>query len=92
MALKHGKPNPLNFLDLRRVRFPARHFHYTILDKFNPPKILNLETWLMQNLNSRFYIGQFIELDKNNSIVYKTKLGFEDEKELSLFLLSYSDF
>jgi hypothetical protein len=91
MALKHGKPNSLNFLDLRRVRFPARHFHYTTLDKFHPNKMMQLENWVMQNLNSRFYLGQTLILNNTNSICYATKIGFEDEKELSFFLLSYSD-
>jgi len=92
MALKHGKPNPLNLLDLRRVRFPARHFHYTTLEKINPNKMQKLETWILQNLNSRFYIGNYVDLDKNNTIVFRTKLGFEDQKELSFFLLGYSNF
>ena len=88
MALKHGKPNPLNLLDLRRERFPARHFHYTYLEKFNANKVNKIDDWIFQNLNSRYYIGQSIDLDKDNSIIYITKIGFEDEKELSFFLIS----
>ena len=51
-----------------------------------------LEAWILQNLNSRFYIGNYVDLDKNNTIVFRTKLGFEDQKELSFFLLGYSNF
>ena len=90
MALKHGKPNPLNLLDLRRVRFPARHFHYIVLDKYNPRKLSQIDDWIFQNLNGRYYLGQTLDLDTNNSIVYTLKVGFEEEKELSFFLLSNS--
>jgi len=91
MALKHGKPNPLNLLDLRRVRFPARHFHYTVLSRFNPNRSINLDDWIYQNLNGRYYVGQNLSLDSNRSIVFTTKVGFEEEKELSFFLLSCPD-
>lgn len=89
MALKHGKPNPLNLLDLRRVRFPARHFHYTVLSKFNPNRSMNMDDWIYQNLNGRYYVGQTVILDATNTITYVTKIGFEEEKELSFFLLAY---
>jgi len=91
MALKHGKPNPLNLLDLRRVRFPARHFHYTLLNNYKPNQSVKLDTWIFQNLNGRYYLGQTALLDNTNTLVYGTKIGFEEEKELSFFLLSYSD-
>jgi hypothetical protein len=90
MALKNGKPNPLNLLGLRRVDFPARHFHYTSLNQYYPIKNGQIDDWIYHNLNGRFYIGASLDLD-NNTIIYTTKIGFEEEKELSFFLLSYSD-
>lgn len=91
MALKHGKPNPLNLLDLRRVRFPARHFHYTTVTRFNPNRSMSIDDWIYQNLNGRYYVGQTIVLDNTNTISYATKIGFEEEKELSFFLLACPD-
>jgi hypothetical protein len=88
MALKNGKPNPLNLLGLRRVDFPARHFHYTNLN-FKSTKLVH--EWIFNNLNGRYYLGTKLILDTTNSIQYVTELGFEEEKELSFFLLSYSD-
>jgi hypothetical protein len=88
VALKYGKPNPLNLLELRRVRFPARHFHYTLV---NTNRSIGVNDWIYQNLNGRYYVGQTIILDSTNTISYATKIGFEEEKELSFFLLSYSD-
>jgi hypothetical protein len=91
MPIKNGKINPLNFLDLRRVNFPARHFHYTSLNKYSPSYVKNLDTWIYNNLNGRYYIGQSLTLDHTNTISYITKIGFEQEKEMSFFLLSYSN-
>ena len=88
MALKNGKPNPLNYFDLRRVRFAAPHFKYTTLDKYNPSQIKSIDFWIRQNLNNRYYIGQSIGLDSSNSITYTTRIGFESEKELSFFTIA----
>lgn len=91
MPIKNGKPNPLNLLDLRRVQFPARHFHYLQLPRYSPNLIKNADEWIYNNLNGRYYIGQGLSLDDSNSIVFVTKIGFEQEKEKSFFLLSYSN-
>jgi len=91
MALKNGKPNPLNLLGLRRVDFPARHFHYTTLGYKSPDKVQSINDWIYHNLNGRYYLAMKLALDNTNSIRYDTNLGFEEEKELSFFLLSYSD-
>lgn len=88
MALKNGKPNPLNYFDMRRVEFAAPHFKYTTLDKYNPGQIRNIDAWIRHNLNNRYYIGQGIALDSANSIVYTTRIGFESEKELSFFTIA----
>lgn len=88
MAIKNGKPNPLNFFDLRKVDFPAFHFHYTNLTKNSPNYIRQIDQWIYNNLNSRYYVGQALELDHDNNIVYVTKVGFEQEKELSFFRIA----
>jgi hypothetical protein len=88
MALKTGKPNQLNYFDLRKVDFACPHFKYTTIDKYNPNLIRQLNRWIKQNLNHRYYIGQGIELDNNNTIIYNTTIGFENEKELSFFTIA----
>ena len=88
MALKNGKPNPLNYFDLRRVSFAAPHFKYTSIEKYNPVLVKNIDSWIKKNLNNRYYIGQGITLDNTNTIVYNTKIGFESEKELSFFTIA----
>lgn len=88
MALKNGKPNPLNYFDMRRVEFAAPHFKYTTLDRYNPSLVKNIDAWIRHNLNNRYYIGQSISLDITNAIVYTTRVGFESEKELSFFTIA----
>ena len=88
MAIKHGKPNPLNYFDLRRVNFLSPHFKSTTIDKYTPPLIKSLDTWIKNNLTGRYYIGQGIALDNNNNIIYTTQIGFETEKELSFFTIA----
>lgn len=88
MTLKAGKPNPLNYYKLRRVEFACPHFKYTIIDKFSPALTKELDRWIKHNLNGRYYIGQDLALDQNNTIIYTTRLGFEVEKELSFFMIA----
>lgn len=91
MAIKNGKINPLNVLGLRRVDFPAHHFSYANLPKYNHAYVAKLDAWIRQNLNGRYYIGQYIGLASDNSIIYTTRVGFENEKELSFFTLACPD-
>ena len=88
MSLKNGKPNPLNYFDLRRVEFACPHFKYTTVDKYQPTLVKNINTWIERNLNNRYYIGQGIALDHTNTIIYTTRIGFESEKELSFFTIA----
>ena len=88
MALKSGKPNPLNYFNLRRVEFACPHFKYTSIDRYNPNLVKNIDSWIRYNLNSRYYIGQAIDLDNTNTLIYVTRIGFESEKELSFFTIA----
>jgi hypothetical protein len=88
MALKSGKPNPLNYFDLRRVEFACPHFKYATIEKYNPVLLKSIDSWIRANLNNRYYIGQSLSLDNTNTIVYNTSIGFESEKELSFFTIA----
>lgn len=85
--MKLGKINVLNALNLRKVNFPAHHFTYISLDKFNPTFVLKVDEWIFENLNGRYYIGPRLGLVDNN-IKYLTKVGFEIEKEISFFKIA----
>jgi hypothetical protein len=88
MSLKVGKPNPLNYFGLRRAEFACPHFSYTVIERFNPSLTKSLDQWIRNNLNGRYYIGQDLALDHTNTIVYTTRIGFEQEKELSYFKIA----
>jgi hypothetical protein len=88
MAIKNGKPNPLNYFNLRKVDFPAHHFYYITFPKYSPVSTKGIDAWIYANLNGRYYIGQGLELDKTNSIIYITRVGFEQEKEISFFKIA----
>jgi hypothetical protein len=85
--LKNGKINPLNALGVREVKFPAIHFHYTQFNKFNQLTLQRLDNWIRAHLKGRYYIGKGIALI-DNTIVCTTRIGFEDEKELTFFNLA----
>jgi hypothetical protein len=81
------EPNPYNVFEVRRAEFPPDHFEYA-----NIPLNYNmkdaLERWVDFNLKSRFYLGKNVVLDNNNKMAYNVKIGFEDPKELSYFMLA----
>jgi hypothetical protein len=83
-----NKINPLNVLGLRELEFPPAHFHYLILD-LRSHQAKKVREWIYDNLKHRFYIKETIVLD-DNQLAHKIKIGFEDPKESSLFLLSCS--
>jgi hypothetical protein len=88
MAIKNGKPNPLNYFGLRRVEVACPHFKYTSIEKYNPTIVKSIDGWIQKNLNNRYYVGQDIAIDHTNTIVYVTRIGFESEKELSFFTIA----
>jgi hypothetical protein len=80
------KINPLNVLEIREVADPPPHFEYLFIDlKYNI--VAPLKDWIYENLKNRFYIGECLQLE-NNQFVVRIKIGFEEPKEASFFLLA----
>jgi hypothetical protein len=80
------KINPLNVLGCREVSDPPPHFHYIFIDlKYNI--IGSVKEWIYENLTNRFYLGESLQLD-NNQFTVRIKIGFEEPKEASFFLLA----
>lgn len=77
------KLNTLNVLHAREVFIPPSHFTYITINDLHQN---SLKQWIYTNLNSRFYLGTSLQL-VDNKYVIQTKIGFEDHKELSFFLL-----
>mgnify|MGYP000008666977 CR=1 FL=1 len=78
------EPNPLNVYNLRTLKVPPPHFEYCLV-----PMTYNLAdamtNWVKENLKGRYYIGSSIDKENLSSVL---KIGFEEPKELSYFMLA----
>lgn len=88
--LSVSKINPLNVLKCREVNSPPCHFHYITFNlKYN--LVQSIKEWIYENLKYRFYINETLVLDPiTNQFEVRVKIGFEEAKEASFFLLACS--
>ena len=87
MSLKKGSINPLNALGARRLSYIPKHFAKMKLGnvQYNVDKI---DSWVYQNLDSRYAIVKTLHVDHNNKLSEIHELGVEDSKELTMLSLS----
>jgi hypothetical protein len=86
MSLIKGSVNPLNVLGVRRLSYMPKHFaRMTINDELNSDRI---DSWVYQNLDSRYTIIKSLKIDSNNKMIEIQELGVEDAKELTILSLS----
>ena len=87
MLTKRGAINPKNFFNIRQLEFEAPHLSYMDI-----PLNYNLEQaldrWIIENLKGRYYIGRTVSLTADNKLENQIRIGFEDPKELSYFVLA----
>lgn len=85
--IKNKKLNPLNIFEVRQVKSAPPHFEYV-----NLPMTYNIEDsmvkWVNNNLKNRFYIGKNVTLDNNNKLIQVLTVGFEENKDMSYFMLT----
>lgn len=78
-------------LECRELRDPPPHFNYVVMDLRHNIQMHNIQKsiqeWILINLKHRFYIGETLIID-NNQFVIKLKIGFEEPKEASFFLIA----
>lgn len=81
--------NPNNFFGLRRLKYQAPHLHYVDVP-FNYNLEKALVKWIEYNLKHRFYLNKTVGISprEDTALEYKFKVGFEDPKELSYFILA----
>ena len=85
--MKLKDPNPLDVLGIRRVNFCPPHFATVMVPRrYNIDKAIC--SWIDDNLTGRYYFGQSIKLDQDNNLNQTNTVGFEQEKELSFFMLA----
>jgi hypothetical protein len=81
------KINPLEVFNVRQVTCAPPHFEY-----INLPMTYNLEQsiskWVKNNLKHRFYVGRNVSLDKDNKLIQVLTVGFEENKDMSYFMLA----
>jgi hypothetical protein len=89
MALKHGKINPLNVLGYRQLKIIPEHFTVITIEQGPVVGRTNNEVtkWIFENLHSRFAIVSDVKLSEQNAMRTVIRIGFEDPKESSMFML-----
>jgi len=85
--LKKDIINPLNVLNIRRVEFCPPYFEtMTIAPGYNLYDVIN--DWIYSNLRGKYYIGNTVALNKEDTMNTIIKIGFENKKEMSYFMLA----
>ena len=79
--------NPLDVLDSRKLDRMPPHFSSTELKE---GEIFNheLENWIKLKLKGRYSLRQIPSVDKDGKLKNSTYVGFEEEKELTYFMLA----
>lgn len=81
------KVNPFNVLDIRKVEFCPPYFETVTLNtRYN--FLDAIRDWIQHHCAGRYYVGQTVSLDEKDSITIVVKIGFEEKKELSYFMLA----
>lgn len=78
--------NPLDVLKQRRVKYAASHF--SELSVSDSEIFEGVEDWVKNKLKGRYYIVKKPAIDKNNVLKSSYYIGFEDQKELTYFMLA----
>ena len=86
IAIKN-KISPEDFFNIRRLKYKPPH-----LAMIDLPSQYNLEQavekWIETNLKKRYYLNKTVGLTKENKLEQVMRVGFEDPKELSYFVLA----
>ena len=85
MSLAKGSVNALNILSARKLNYIPKHFARMTV---NTQRIDMIDTWVYQNLDSRYAIIKALRLDSNNKLSEIQEIGVEDAKELTMLSLS----
>ena len=80
------QPNPLNVFDIRKVDFCPPYFETSSFGlTYNLQE--SIERWVEDHLKGRYFIGKCVSLI-DNRIQTTIKVGFEEPKEMSYFMLA----
>lgn len=78
--------NPIEVLNKRSISFLPIHFSKIKLERsFYDHEI---ESWIKSKLKGRYFIGNITDIGKDNRLKIFTSIAFEDQKELTYFMLA----
>jgi hypothetical protein len=83
--LKHNEVNPLSVFGLRRVEHCPPHFTQINFDLACSEK--TIADWIYENLDGRFYLGDFYVESSTGSLNMQKTAAFETSGEASYFSL-----
>lgn len=88
MTILNRNVNLLNLLDIRITPYILPHFtKFNLLDQ-NKNNISVINDWVYSNLRGRYCISREITIDEDDRLGEYYSIGFEDPRELTMFLLS----
>lgn len=79
--------NPLEVLHKRTLTHLPPHFSKVKLNP-NEAGFNGLESWIRTKLKGRYCISQLPAIDKDGHLKTATFVGFEDQRELTYFMLA----
>lgn len=78
--------NPIDVLKQRKLRTNPPHFSKT---KISENEIFDgIEDWIRDKLKGRYFVGKIPSIDKTGNLRSTMFVGFEDQKELTYFMLA----
>ena len=79
--------NPLEVLQERKVNVLPPHFAKHKLTN-SRREVQNIQEWLREKLNGSYCVANYPNLDSSDKLQSSTYVGFEDQKELTYFMLA----
>jgi hypothetical protein len=80
--------NPLEVLQERKVNVLAPHFAKHSLHTSSKRDVQAVQEWILDKLNGRFCVVKYPAMDSTDKLSSNTYVGFEDQKELTYFMLA----
>jgi hypothetical protein len=80
--------NYLDLLNIRQLGWLPIHFHKTNISMSEYLNIDDLEYWIRDKLNGRFYLGKSPAITADDHLKSTVVLAFEEQKELTYFMLA----
>lgn len=80
--------NYLDLLNVRQLDWLPIHFHKTKISISEYLNIDDLEYWISDKLNGRFYLGKSPVITADDRLKSTLVLAFEEQKELTYFMLA----